>query len=312
MRHTTVDSRPFDVVCLGYNSVDLICCIERFVEHGKKTQMTALHKQGGGQAATAAVAVQRLGFRARYLGKFGGDELGCFSRQTLIDLGIETQGCVHAAPHVANQLAIVLVDELSGERTIAYHRSRELELLPGELQREHVTSGRMLLCDSHQIPALFESVGWAREAGMCVVLDAERTPPGIERLLELVDYIVSDSSFVCTITGIDDKRRALAQLARMHGKGNPVVMTDGRNGSLAWHEGRIVEAAGFDVKVCDTTGAGDVFHAAFVCGLLHGYDLPRLLTFCNAAAALKSTRLGGRDGIPDRETLLRFIADNGR
>jgi sugar/nucleoside kinase (ribokinase family) len=67
---------------------------------------------------------------------------------------------------------------------------------------------------------------------------------------------------------------------------------------------------GFKVDVLDTTGAGDVFHAGFIYGLLQHWDLEKILQFANAVAALKCRELGGRKGIPTltetQEFLTRF------
>ena len=63
------------------------------------------------------------------------------------------------------------------------------------------------------------------------------------------------------------------------------------------------------MKAVDTTGAGDVFHGAFIFGVLKGWDIERICVFSNAVAALKCRRLGGRAGIPDLAEALRFLRE---
>jgi len=65
---------------------------------------------------------------------------------------------------------------------------------------------------------------------------------------------------------------------------------------MAWVEGEIVYAKGFLIDVVDTTGAGDVFHAGFIYGLLQNWEMEKILQFANAVAALKCRELGGRKG----------------
>ena len=65
----------------------------------------------------------------------------------------------------------------------------------------------------------------------------------------------------------------------------------------------------FKVDVVDTTGAGDVFHGAFIYGLLQGWDIEYTAKFSSAVSAIKCTRLGGRAGIPNLATVERFLED---
>jgi ribokinase len=87
-----------------------------------------------------------------------------------------------------------------------------------------------------------------------------------------------------------------------------VGLTQGAAGSALWHQGEIIDVPGFPVEVVDTTGAGDVFHGAFLCGLLRGWEARDILQFANAVSALKCTSLGGRTGIPRIEEVWRFLA----
>jgi sugar/nucleoside kinase (ribokinase family) len=73
--------------------------------------------------------------------------------------------------------------------------------------------------------------------------------------------------------------------------------TLGPDGVLAWDGTTLHAAAAFRVPVADTTGAGDIFHAGFLYGLLEGWPLARQLDFACAAAALNCTAVGARGGI---------------
>jgi sugar/nucleoside kinase (ribokinase family) len=72
-----------------------------------------------------------------------------------------------------------------------------------------------------------------------------------------------------------------------------------------------VSVPGFPVRVVDTTGAGDVFHGAFLFGLLRGWEGRDILTFANAVAALKCTQMGGRAGIPRMDEVRAFLTERG-
>jgi sugar/nucleoside kinase (ribokinase family) len=73
--------------------------------------------------------------------------------------------------------------------------------------------------------------------------------------------------------------------------------TLGQDGVLAWDGRRLHAEAAYRVPVVDTTGAGDIFHAGFIYGLLQGWELCRQLDFACAAAALNCMAVGARGGI---------------
>jgi sugar/nucleoside kinase (ribokinase family) len=76
---------------------------------------------------------------------------------------------------------------------------------------------------------------------------------------------------------------------------------------MALVEGEILYVKAFKTDVVDTTGAGDVFHAGFIYGLLQHWDIRKILLFANAAAALKCRELGGRKGIPTLEEVQSLL-----
>ena len=67
----------------------------------------------------------------------------------------------------------------------------------------------------------------------------------------------------------------------------------------------------FPVDAVDTTGCGDVFHGAYIYGLLEGWPLPATVRFAAACAALKTRALGGRTAIPTLDEIRKFLAAHG-
>ncbi|MCK4513089.1 carbohydrate kinase family protein, partial [bacterium] len=59
-------------------------------------------------------------------------------------------------------------------------------------------------------------------------------------------------------------------------------------------------------------GAGDIFHGAFIYGLLQDWSVERTLTFSNAAAALNCTALGARGGVAGLDEIEALIKRDGR
>jgi sulfofructose kinase len=300
--------RLFDVVGFGLNSVDLVAVVAEFPRSNSKQPLEQFARMVGGPVATALVACARLGWRARYLGSFGGDDLGTLSRQSLIAERVDVD-YARVVSGATNQFAVILVEVATGARTVLWHRHPSLNVDPRELPAAAVTSGRMLVVDCHETVASTEAARLARRAGIPTVVDVERVQPGIHGLLQQIDAIVAAEEFPMALTGYADLGRALEAMEREF-SAPLVAVTLGPEGSLARCNGREIRTVGYQVDCVDTTGAGDVFRGAFVAGCLrtpHG-QLEDVLSYANAVAALNCRALGARGGIPGPDEVDQFIA----
>ncbi|MFH1313115.1 MAG: PfkB family carbohydrate kinase [Candidatus Eisenbacteria bacterium] len=294
----------FDVVGLGLNAVDHLCVIPRFPRYEEKLRMTDFKRAGGGQVASALVACSRWGLKAKYIGKVGGDEMGEFSYGALEKEGIDLNHVVRV-DGALNQFAFILVDARTGERTIIWRRDKELEITPDEVPAEAVKQGEFLLLDGHDSHAAAKAAAIASEAGVGVVVDAETVKPGTGDMIQASRYVVCSQDFPRAFTGESDVKDALRAIKDT----GPVcvVSTLGKEGAMGLGEAGFTRSQGFKVDCIDSTGAGDVFHGAFVYGLTKGWELQRILDFSNAAAALNCTVLGARGGIRPVEEIFDLI-----
>ena len=298
--------RPFQVIGLGLNAVDWIHVLPRYPAHGGKVQIENIYKRGGGQVATACALCARYGLKVKYVGRVGDDEIGEFS---LGDLQSEPMdvSCVDRVSGASSQFATILVDRPTGERTILWDRDSRLFYQDGELDRDWLVDGQLLHLDGHDQAASIQAARWAQESGMQVSLDIDKVQPGVEELLGLIDFLIPSLNFVQRFSGNEDWREGLRGLSR-HTAGF-VAVTRGSEGAAALWEGDIVEVPPIPVECVDTTGAGDVFHGAFVFALLENHNVDRCLRFANTAAALSCTRYGARGGIPSLEEVHSMMKD---
>ena len=289
--------KPFDVVGFGLNAVDFITVLPVFPSPNTKMEMVGFSQHGGGQVATAMVACSRLGIKAKYIGKVGDDTWGEFSLDSIQREGVDVS-TVTREPGVKNQFAIILVDQRSGERTILWSRDRRLLYRTNELSREAVCGGTVLHVDGHDIEATLTAVRWAKEEGIVTVMDADRIDEKTGELIQQIDFLITSSTFPMRFTGITELPKALIALQQMCG--GFVAATLGQDGAVALVDEIPVYYKAIGVDSIDTTGAGDVFHGAFIYGLIQGWTIDRIFTLANAVAGLKCTRLGGR-AIPNWE-----------
>jgi sugar/nucleoside kinase (ribokinase family) len=296
--------KPFDVVGLGLNAVDFLCVVPHFPHYDSKLKMLDFRQAGGGQAATAMVACQRLGLKTRYVGKTGGGDFGDYSRRSLELAGVDTEG-VSVVPDARNQCAFILIDDRTGERTIIWDRDQRLVMHPREVPRDIIGSAKVLLLDGHDAAAAVQAARFAREEAIPVVMDAERISDETAQLVALADIVIGERSFPERFTGCADLKDALRQIA---GSGPRVTgVTLGSEGALALYDGKFYHSPAYEVACRDTTGAGDVFHAAFIRALFEDWDLARCLAFSNAVAALKCRDLGGRAALPTFDEAVTFM-----
>ncbi|HXZ44463.1 MAG TPA: PfkB family carbohydrate kinase [archaeon] len=301
--------KPFDVVGVGINVIDYLFRVPRFPEPNTKMDATAVTREGGGLTATAMVACARLGLHTRYIGKFGGDEIGRMAREGLAAEGLDLKCSVHA-PDAPNRLCFVLVEEGTGHRTIIRHMDSRVWLRPEDLFREAVCSGRVLHLDGYEGDAAIQAARWAREDGIPVSLDAERFTQRRDELFRLTDILIVAERFGREVTGKEDVAEILEELTRLGP--SCVGITSGERGSALRYRGEIIHVPAFPVGVVDTTGAGDVFHGAFLYGVLQGWEARHILLFANAVSALKCTRLGGRTGIPCVQEVIELLRASGQ
>lgn len=295
----------FDVIGYGLGSVDYLCVVRTHPRLDSKQEMLAYQVQPGGQVPTALVALQRWGMRTAYVGAFGSDDAGRMARRAMQREGVDISAtCVRRG--VAQQASVILIDQISGERSVLGQPAGSLKVGAAELSREVITAGRVLLMDAVEMEGAITAARWAKGAGMLTVLDVDQPSQGIDELLKLTDVLIVGSEFPEKLTGIADPRRALRKAAGMGPRF--VGVTLGPGGALALVDGRFLFVPAFPTKVVDSTGAGDLFHAGSVYGLLHEWPAEKTLRFAAAAAALKCEKLGARPGIPPLERALALAA----
>lgn len=301
--------RPLDVLSVGLNSIDLLAEVDGHPAANSKHRLRALTERPGGQAATAAVALARLGARVGYVGRIGDDRYGREGLASLRGEGVDVSHVV-TVPGATSQFAVILVDRQTGTRTVLWHRHPGLTMAPEDVPEALVASTRVLHVDCHEVAAVTAAAEAARAAGTRTVIDVETVRPGTDRLLRSIDVVIAAESFPGEMTGRRDLGAALAALQAECGA--PVVcVTLGEEGSLCRVADREIRTPAFRVEVVDSTGAGDVFRAGFIAAWLHNGPAGTVedaLRWANAVAALKCRGLGARTTTPTLTELRTFLA----
>jgi sulfofructose kinase len=302
------NSRNVDVVGVGLNATDTLIPLPHYPALGSKVEFRSANVLPGGQVASAVMACQRWGLRTRYVGKVGDDHAAEIHRKEFASAGVETY--LLTAPGCSSQQAFILLDH-EGERTVLWKRDGRLTLRPEELKREWIVGADALHVDGHDTEAATTAAKWARAAGVPVVADLDDVYPGVDELLPNIDYLITSRDIPGRLTGEQDLHQSLREVQKQYGC-RLAAATLGHEGVLAWDGLQFHYAPAFRVEPIDTTGAGDIFHAGFIYGLVQGWALPRQLEFACAAAALNCEALGARGGIRTVETIENLMAAGER
>jgi sulfofructose kinase len=300
--------RPFDVIALGLNSLDIVAVIPSHPLAGGKTRIERLAHLPGGQSASAAVGCARLGWRTQYIGTYGDDDAARVGIESLERDHVDTS-LVRRIQGATSHTSLVLVDGRTGDRTVIWYRDSRLAMGAGDVPVQVVGGARVLLVDDHEPLAARIAARAAREAGVRTVIDVEKLRPGTEELLEHIDIIIAAEAFPAELTGVSDLGSALREMSRRF-EPSLTCATLGPRGSLSLVDGKEVRTPAFDVHVVDTTGAGDAFRAGFIAGWLRGGEdanVHDVLRYAHGVAALNCRGLGARDGLPRHEEVEALI-----
>jgi len=304
-RSSSLISKPL-VVGVGLCALDYTCIVERFPGKDEKHVAVAGSIQGGGPVPTALCALTKLGGRASFIGKCGIDHEGELIRRELEQFGVETSGMIFDKGSVTPK-AFIWVDSRDGARTVVLDRTKTADMQIKELDTKLLQSCRYLLIDGRECASAIAAAKIAKAAGAEVILDAGSLRDNTDSLLNAVDYLVVSRTFSERYTNTDNPEQALKILGCKNFKS--VVITLGADGAVWASMGKTGKQPGFQVEAVDTTGAGDVFHGAYIYGLCQNWEISAIVKFACAAAALKCRKPGGRLGIPTLAEVEEFIRE---
>ena len=299
-----------DIIGLGIAVVDIVLNIERMPTWENPRVVRNFTIGDGGPAATACVVATKLGMRTGFVGTFGNGDMAERKLRVLEQAGVDISHIIRReAPE--NHVVVIFVQEKTGERYFSplLDSARLKPIQPEELDRGYILSGQYLHLDGLQPEAALQAAHWMHEAGKTVVLDAATTnrpiPEPMRALVAETDVLICGSGFGPMLTGHEDLWEAGRAILDIGPR--IVVQTEGVKGSYTVSQDDQFHTPAFKIHVIDTTGAGDVFHGAYLAGLVKGWDLRRIATFSSAVSAIHSTVLGNQKGIPSMEEVKTFI-----
>ncbi len=296
-----------DLLGLGIGPVDIFMSIDSFPRPGRKANAIpgSCVVAGGGPVPNAACTFASLGGTAAVISSFGDDYWGGFTRAEMDKFGVRHDFCL-IRKNCPSALASAWINITNGERTIVLDRDPRLYIKPRDIHTARLPYARLIFVDGRHIEADLKLARWGRKIGARIMLDVGSVRNRVDDLFPYLDFLVCADEYALHYFHTRSITRAARKFREM---GIPeVVVTSGIGGSFGIDvDGREVSQRAYKVKAVDVTGAGDVYHGAYLFGTLKGWNLGRRMKFASAAAALKCRRPGARLGIPTLKRTIQFM-----
>jgi sulfofructose kinase len=298
------------IICLGGSAtIDQIFYVDSVPAPSAKISASEFVITGGGVAANAAVAIQRLGGMATYWGRVGQDSWGDQVLVMLAKEGVNIQYLRQLAGY-RTKVSTVLIDKV-GERLVVSAQPQGYPDVIDWLPVIKVSEADAVLADTRWVGGAKALLDAAYANELPAVLDGDSGDAGVVKDLMLAaTHPVLSEPMLTKLAGqlIDSHTVGAALQTCFGGRNHLVGVTLGAQG-VYWFDGvQTQHAASPKVAVVDTLAAGDTWHGALALALAQGKTTQESIDFASHAAALKCTQRGGRLGIPSLEELNAFIA----
>ena len=294
-----------EVVGLGESSIDYVYVVPSLPGSStSKVAITSHFSACGGQVATTMAGCAALGLRAAYLGPVGSDANGARVRSELSARDVDVERLIVRTADT--RYAVILVEERSGDRQVLWQRDPRLSLEDSEVTAQLFTGAKLLHVDAVDEAASIRAAALARGQGLVVTSDIDTVTTRTSELLAAVTVAIVAEHVPAQLTGVTDVEGALRAMRTRHDGLLCVTLGDRGAAALDGSDYHLVPA--LPVEAVDTTGAGDVFRAGMIYGLLQRWPTPRILEFANAAAALSCTRPGAIASVPSRDDVRKALA----
>lgn len=306
-----VSKKP--VVVVGSINIDLVSTTSRIPAIGETISGKDFHVHPGGKGANQAVAVGRLGYPVRMIGRIGNDAFGQQLRSNLESAGVDASGVT--ASEGTSGVAVILVDD-KGDNSIVITAGANALLSPQDLDNniDVIRSAGLVLT---QLETPMETVEYlarlCEREGVPLILDpapARELPTDF--LKKIAWFTPNETEAGFFIDSYRSYEQALAPAAivsqlKQRGLQGVILKLGSRGAYLACANGEAHLIPSFPVHAVDSTAAGDAFNGAFATGLMLGMSPPESARFASAAAAISVTRAGAQPSMPNRDEVEQLL-----
>lgn len=300
----------YDVALLGSINLDVKSFVKSFPNYGDTSTAKHIELVPGGKGANQATAVAKLGGQVAFVGAVGNDSAGKQMIDNLNSYHVTTD-YIKKDNELGTGTFVIIVDD-DGENTMVGTLGANSSLTKNDVQLalSKIDAPVFLLQMETSRESIIESLKIAKEKNMYVILDPAPVDGYFEEALAYANCVTPNQQETKHITGIeinsiDDAKKAAKIIAN---KGvESVIIKMGKDGNLVLHNNEFTYIESHKVNAVDTVGAGDTFAGAFASHFSKNQNLIDAVKYGNAAAALKVSKLGGQEAIPDNTEVEKLL-----
>lgn len=295
------------IICIGQSAYDITLPMDHYPVENKKTRVEGKVECGGGSASNCAYLLAKWGMEVYFAGVIGNDYYGERIMDEYKKIGVNTK-YVQISDKYKTTSSYIIANTTTGTRTILTSRNPniKMDIVPIEDQFD------MILLDGYEKDFAKEVIN--KNPNAIKILDAGSMKEATVELAHIVDYVVCSHDFAEDYSGVKidyndfdtivDSYKALKEKL----DGNLIITLESL-GCFTCVDGLYKIIPSIKVTAVDSTGAGDIFHGAFVYSIANNYDIEKAMAFSNITGALSVEKIGSRLSIPELERVKETYDD---
>ena len=295
------------VLCIGHSSWDISVPIDEYPAENTKYRFNEKFAAGGGPAANAAYLLGKWGIDTVIATAIGSDDFGAKIKKEFNEVNVNTD-YIETSYEKDTSFSFILINKKNGYRTV-FNVATEYPMLK---KYNYEFTPDIILTDGHDYGASQNAISKFPHA--ISVIDAGRVTQELIELCKYIKYIVCSKGFAETVSGLKFDYNNPQTLVNVYTKLQNkyphanIVVTLEEHGALYQVNNQIKIMPGLKCNAVDTTGAGDIFHGAFVYGLANNFDIEKCVMLANIAGGLSVQKMGSRLSIPNLSEVLDYYA----
>ncbi|WP_195282165.1 ribokinase [Harryflintia acetispora] len=301
------------IAVIGSINMDVVLRVERAPSAGQNIYVESTGLVCGGKGANAAIALSRLGEEVAFCGCVGADDNGMRLLENLKQEGVDISPVI-VREGIDSGTAYILLERDGANRIVVAPGANET-LKAEDMHRYALPlirrSELVLINLEMSMTCINEIVQLCRQEHKCLVIDAGPVR-GVRPEQLAGAYCVSPNETELEalagrpLNGMDEVRRAAGELLDL-GIERVLIKLGGRGCCMVSRQESYILPA-YEVRVVDTTAAGDSFMAGFCSALAVGLEEREAVRRANMCGAVAVTRTGAAPSLPCRKDIEMFDA----
>ena len=293
------------VLCIGHSSWDITVPVDDYPTENTKYRYSEKYAAGGGPASNAAYLLGKWGVDTVIATSIGSDDFGTKIKKEFQEVNVATE-YIETSYEKDTSFSFILVNKKNGSRTVFNVATEH----PPLKKLNYEFTPDIIFTDGHDYGASQNALSKYPHA--ITVIDAGRVTQELLELCKYTRYIVCSKGFAETVTNLKFDFNNPQSLVNVYTKlqnkypNANIVVTLEEHGALYQVDNQIKIMPGLKCNAVDTTGAGDIFHGAFVYGLANNFDMEKIITLANIAGGLSVQKMGSRLSVPNLSEVLDY------